>query len=39
MEPLLKNEEFREYVKQKYEIAYGSIMGETAILEEETDEA
>jgi RecA/RadA recombinase len=39
MEPLLKNEEFRQYVKQKYEIAYGSIMGESAILEEETDEA
>jgi RecA/RadA recombinase len=39
MEPLLKNGEFRQYVKQKYEIAYGSIMGESAILEEETDEA
>jgi RecA/RadA recombinase len=34
MEPLLKDEDFKEYVKQKYEIAYGSIMGEDPVLEE-----
>ena len=28
MEPLLGNSEFKEFVKQKYEIAYGSIMRE-----------
>ena len=38
MEPLLTNPEFKEFVRQKYEIAYGSIMGETPILEE-VDEA
>ena len=37
MEPLLKDEEFKEYVRQRYEIAYGSIMGQTAILEETED--
>jgi RecA/RadA recombinase len=38
MEPLLKDSEFKEYVKQKYEIAYGSIMGESPVLEETVDE-
>ena len=38
-QPLLKNESFKEFVKGKYGIAYGNIMGETAILEEETDDA
>jgi RecA/RadA recombinase len=38
-QPLLKNESFKEFVNGKYGIAYGNIMGETAILEEETDEA
>ena len=32
--PLLKDEKFKEYVNQKYGIAYGSIMGETPVLEE-----
>jgi RecA/RadA recombinase len=36
MEPLLANAEFREYVRQRYEIAYGSIMGDSPVLEEET---
>jgi RecA/RadA recombinase len=34
MEPLLKDEKFYEFVKQKYAIAYGSIMGEDTVLEE-----
>jgi RecA/RadA recombinase len=34
---ILKSEKFKEYVKQKYSIAYGSIMGED-ISEEETSE-
>jgi RecA/RadA recombinase len=34
MEPLLNDPEFKEFVRQKYEIAYGSIMGETPVLEE-----
>jgi len=38
-QPLLKNESFKEFVNGKYGIAYGNIMGETAILEEETDDA
>jgi RecA/RadA recombinase len=39
MEPLLNNKEFKDYVKQKYAIAYGSIMESSAVLEEmdETD--
>ena len=37
MEPLLKNKAFQEYVRKRYEIAYGSIMGETAVLEETED--
>jgi len=34
---LLKNEKFKEFITQKYSIAYGSIMGEDTILEEETE--
>jgi RecA/RadA recombinase len=34
MEPLLKDEEFKQYVRHKYEISFGSIMGETDVLEE-----
>ena len=37
MEPFLKDEKFKEYVTNKYGIAYGSIMGETPVLEEEQD--
>ncbi len=37
MEPLLANKEFKEFVKQKYGIAYGNIMGETPVLEEAED--
>jgi len=31
---ILKNPEFKEFVRKKYEIAYGNIMGNTSILEE-----
>jgi len=34
MEPILKDPKFKDFVKQKYEIAYGNIMGETTVLEE-----
>jgi RecA/RadA recombinase len=34
MDSILKSEKFQEYVRKKYEIAYGSIMGETTVLEE-----
>lgn len=37
MEPLLKDGNFYEFVKQKYSIAYGNIMGENPVLEEEND--
>jgi RecA/RadA recombinase len=33
-EPLLKNEKFKQFIKRKYEITYGSIMGQAAVLEE-----
>ena len=33
-EPLLSDQKFRDFVKKKYGIAYGSIMGQTAVLEE-----
>lgn len=37
---ILKNEKFKEFVRQKYAIAYGSIMAEDTILEEtETEDA
>jgi RecA/RadA recombinase len=38
MLPLLKSAKFKEYVNQKYGIAYGNIMGENPILEEIADE-
>jgi hypothetical protein len=31
---ILENEDFKEYVRKKYEIAYGSIMGQDSVLEE-----
>jgi RecA/RadA recombinase len=34
MDPILKNPAFQEYMRKRYEITYGSIMGETPILEE-----
>jgi len=37
MEPILKDPKFKDFVKQKYEIAYGNIMGETTVLEETED--
>jgi hypothetical protein len=37
MEPLLNDEGFKSYVKQKYAIAYGSIMGDDPVLEEVED--
>jgi RecA/RadA recombinase len=37
MEPIIQSEKFQEYVRKKYEISYGSIMGETSILEESED--
>ena len=33
-EPLLNNEKFKQFIKRKYEITYGSIMGQTPVLEE-----
>ena len=41
MLPLLKDEKFKEYVNQKYGIAYGNIMGESnpILLQEEEDAA
>jgi len=38
-QPLLKSESFKEFVNEKYGIAYGNIMGENPVLEEETDDA
>jgi hypothetical protein len=31
---MLNNPEFKEYVRKKYEIAYGNIMGNASVLEE-----
>ena len=33
-DPILKNQEFKDYVNSKYAIAYGSLMGEDPVLEE-----
>ena len=33
-ENILNNKEFKTFVERKYEIAYGSIMGETPVLED-----
>jgi len=38
MESILNDNKFKEFVKQKYEIAYGNIMGEDIVLEKETNE-
>ena len=38
MESILKDSKFKDFIKQKYEIAYGNIMGETPVLEEESTE-
>jgi len=37
MESILNDDKFKEFVKHKYEIAYGNIMGETPVLEETED--
>ena len=39
MESILSDDKFKEFIKQKYGIAYGNIMGETSVLEEETEDA
>jgi len=39
MEPLLKDKDFKDFIKRKYEITYGNIMGETPVLEKETEES
>jgi RecA/RadA recombinase len=39
MESILKDKDFQKFIQQKYEIAYGNIMGETPILEEEAEDA
>jgi hypothetical protein len=41
MEPILNDVKFKDFVKQKYEIAYGNIMGESnpILLQEEEDAA
>ena len=36
-QPLLKDESFKEFVNEKYGIAYGNIMGDNPILEETED--
>jgi len=38
MEPILKDKKFYEFIKSKYEIAYGSIMGEDPVLEDTEEE-
>ena len=35
---ILASEKFKEYVRKRYEITYGNIMGKDPILEEETDD-
>ena len=34
---ILESDKFKEYVRKKYEIAYGSIMGQDSVLEETED--
>jgi RecA/RadA recombinase len=36
---ILKNEKFKEFIRQKYSIAYGSIMGDNESVQEETEDA
>lgn len=38
-EDILASEKFKEFVRRRYEIAYGNIMGETQFLEEEAEDA
>lgn len=38
-DPILNNEEFKEYVKSKFAISYGSLMADDAVLEEEFNDA
>jgi RecA/RadA recombinase len=38
-DPILENEEFKEYVKSKFAISYGSLMANDAVLEEALDDA
>ena len=38
MEPILQSKEFNEFIQQRYAIAYGKIMGEVSVLEEENAE-
>jgi hypothetical protein len=35
-DPILKDEEFKQYVKSKFTIAYGSLMGEEDVQSEQT---
>jgi hypothetical protein len=37
-EPLLNDERFKEFVRKKYGIAYGNLMGQTPVLEETENE-
>ena len=37
MESILKDSKFKDFIKHKYEIAYGNIMRETPVLEETED--
>jgi len=37
MDSILNSEKFQEYVRKRYEISYGSIMGENTVLEEVED--
>jgi hypothetical protein len=34
---IVDNESFQEFVRKKYEITYGSIMGQTEVVEEAED--
>jgi RecA/RadA recombinase len=37
MEPIINDKDFKQFVRQKYEIAYGSILGSDRVLEQEED--
>jgi len=37
MEPIINNKDFYEFIKQKYQIAYGKIMGDDSVLEEDLE--
>jgi hypothetical protein len=36
-DPILQNEEFKDYVKSKFAVSYGNLLDEDTVLEEETD--